>query len=78
MAAEVVQLKSRETNPDAIALVEGLLARLRSGEAVAVAFVEVCRGQLVATEYDCGREYHALNSGAARLAHRLASVEDSE
>jgi hypothetical protein len=59
-------------NEDAIALVEGLLERLRSGESVAVAFVEVFRNRSVATAWCESESYHLLNSGAAGLAARLA------
>lgn len=61
-----------DRNDDAIQLVEGLLERLRSGEALAVAIVEVQKGGNVATAFSKGLHYHALNSGAARLAARLA------
>jgi hypothetical protein len=65
-----------EVNAEAVELVEQVLARLRSGHAVAVAFVEVGRGGVVATGWCESNEYHRLNSGAARLANRLAAVPD--
>lgn len=60
-------------NSDAIELVEEVLSHLRSGEAVAVAIVEVLKAGNVATSYCASQSYHQLNSGAARLAARLAS-----
>lgn len=65
-------LPAPEINRCAIEMVEGLLERLRSGEAVAVALVEVKADGFVATGYSKSRHYHHLNSGAATLAHRLA------
>lgn len=61
-----------ERNEDAIQLVEGVLERLRSGEVLAVAVVEVQKGGNVATAFSKATHYHALNSGAARLAAQLA------
>lgn len=70
----VIELRAARTsvNDDAIELVEGLLERLRSGDALAVAIVEVRRDREVATAYSASDQYHYLNSGAARLAARLA------
>lgn len=69
-----------EVNTEAVDLIERMLERVRSGEVVAVALVEVKRGGVVATAYSNSRtgHYHGLNSGAARLAHRLAAVGDDE
>lgn len=78
MNGELVKLVPKPTsneamvNSDAVELVEGLLERLRSGEAVAVALVEVQKGNVVATAFSKSMYYHQLNSGAARLAARLA------
>lgn len=63
---------ARMPNRDAIDMVEGLLSRLKAGDSVAVAFVDVKPGGYVATAWACGGHYHALNSGAAILAARLS------
>jgi hypothetical protein len=61
-------------NSDAIALVEGTLERLKSGKVIAVAVVEVeADSGSVGTHYSKADSYHHLNSGAARLAARLAN-----
>lgn len=67
-----------QINKNAIELVEEILVRLKSGESVAFGFVEVRKARTVATGYsDCkDGAYHLLNSGAARLAARLANVDD--
>jgi hypothetical protein len=69
-----------EVNEDAADMLRQLLARVESGEALAIAVVEVMRGGGVATGYSNSRSgnYHALNSGAARLANRLAAVADDD
>ena len=63
-------------NGDAIELCEGLLERLRSGESVSIAFVEVKRSRVVATAWSKSDTFHFLNSGAAILATRIASETD--
>lgn len=70
----VVEFKriAKGANGDAIDLVEGLLERLKAGECVAVALVEVKKDGCVATAYSHSDSYHFLCSGAARLAARLA------
>lgn len=75
-----LSVAEREVNGDAAELLRGLLARIESGETVAIAFVEVQRAGMVSTAYSNSRTgcYHALNSGAARLAHRLAAVGDDD
>lgn len=67
-----------EINEEAVEAAEEVLARLKSGEAVAFAYVLVLKGRIVATGYVKGLAgcYHTLNSGAARLAHRLASEDE--
>lgn len=67
-----------EINAHAIELCEQLLERLKSGAAVAAAFVEVGANRGVATAWSQSMHYHSLNSGAARLANRLASVVDDD
>jgi hypothetical protein len=57
---------------EAIELVDGVLARLKSGESVAAAIVEVKPGGLVAQGWSGGPYHHELSSGAATLAWRLA------
>lgn len=69
-------LVQQNTNQDAVELVEQLLERLWSGEVVDVALVQVTRDGSVSTVWSKGESYHRLNSGAARLANRLASEED--
>lgn len=59
-------------NDDAIELVSGVLERLRKGETIAVAVVEVLSAGGVGTHYSKSDKYHQLNSGVARLAARLA------
>lgn len=76
MTAKVALIQQcPKTNDDAIALVEGLLERLKAGEAVSVAVVEVLKSKTVATAWSDSPDgnYHLLNSGVARLAHRLAA-----
>lgn len=58
---------------DALELAEQVLARIRSGETVSLAVVEVRKDRSVACAWSQGDSYHRLNSGAARLANRLAS-----
>ena len=58
---------------DALELAEQILARVRNGETVSLAVVEVRRDRSVACAWSSGDSYHRLNSGAARLANRLAS-----
>lgn len=65
-----------QNNGDAIELCEGLLERLRNGDSVAVAFVEVKRSRVVATAWSKSDTFHFLNSGAAILAARIASETD--
>lgn len=66
------------TNQAAIDLAEEVLGRLRSGETIAFAVVEVRKARTVATGYVAADQYHLLNSGAARLAVRIASEVDDE
>lgn len=62
-----------EVNHDAVLLIEGVLERLKSGKSVAVAVVEVLDRSDVACAFSRSTYYHQLNSGAARLAARLAA-----
>lgn len=76
----VVHLRQVELyrNQQAIDACKQLLARLENGEAVAAAFIEVGRAGEVATAWFNSDDgcYHSLNSGAARLASRIAGVAD--
>ena len=72
MTDNVVKLAPREVNQEAIEIVEDVLARLKSGESLAVAVVEIRQGRTVGTAYSASDYYHELNSGAARLAARIA------
>lgn len=80
--SDVVPLKKVElyVNHEATDRVAALLERLRAGDVVAMAFVEVARGGRVATAYSNSEmgHYHSLMSGASRLQHRLASVGDDD
>lgn len=66
----IVQIKD-EVRPEVIEFLEAALERARSGDIIGVALVEVSKGRDVAFDH-VGESYHLLNSGAARLAARLA------
>ena len=69
--------ENMEINDAAIETVSGLLERLKSGEALAVAFVEAKKGGLVSTYSNFGiDQYHHIVSGCTRLTQRVAKVED--
>lgn len=79
--AEVLSLVSappEAIDPDLLERAEELLARVKSGETLALATVEVQRGRIVQTGWSDNGYYHELNSGAARLANRLASIPPDE
>lgn len=64
-----------EKNEVAVERLGEILERFKSGESLAFAIVEVKRAGTVATQYvSDGKSYHELNSGAATLAHRIASA----
>lgn len=63
-------------NDEAIAMCEIVLERLRTGESVAFGFVEVTRERTVTIGWARSEVYHLLNSGAARLACRIAAEND--
>lgn len=71
--AELRVLDDRPVNSDALQLAEATVERIKSGEVIAVAIVEVRRERTVAIAYSRSDQYHLLNSGAARLANRIAS-----
>lgn len=82
--SDVVPLKKVDlyVNEEAVRGVEALLERLRSGETVALALVEVRRANTVADGFfnsEMGH-YHLLMSGSARLHARLAMIpgDDNE
>ena len=56
---------------DLVAFVEDLLARVKSGETIGLAIVEADRARNVSCGWS-GGSYHLINSGAARLAHKMA------
>ena len=71
--ADVVSIGA---NFEAIKTTERVLEDLKSGKIVAVGFVLIHDDLAVGTGWSQGPHYHHLNSGAARLAARLATVED--
>lgn len=77
MTAEVKTLRPVETviNTECLELLEESISRVRAGETTSLAIVEVQKGGNVATCFHCSGQYHQLNSGAARLAARLASEQ---
>lgn len=76
--AEVVALVENDVNHDAVALIRETLDRAEKGEVIAVAIVEVRKARTVATAVSKSECYHALNSGAARLAAHLANIPDED
>lgn len=63
-------------NEDAIGLVEEVLARLKAGETLSLAVIEVKKQRTVGIAWSVNENYHELMSGAARLQARLALMED--
>jgi hypothetical protein len=63
---------------DLLEMIEELLLRARTGLVLGLALVEHRHGDEVAIEYTGPNSYHHLNSGAARLAHALASKQQGE
>lgn len=61
---------------DLVAFVQELLARVEAGQVTAVGTVEVEQGGKVCVGFCHKSYYHQLNSGAARLAARLATLTD--
>jgi hypothetical protein len=66
----IVQIKS-DVREEVVEFLERALERARAGETIGVAIVEVSKGREVAIDH-VGESYHLINSGAARLAARLA------
>jgi len=73
-----IGLAAASVNREAIELAEEVLERLRSGETIAFAVIEVRKARTVGTAYVAADQYHLLNSGAARLAVRIASEVDDD
>lgn len=67
----VVALRPSST----VDVLRAALSRAEAGELVGVAIVQAHRDG-VDLEWAGDAEYHKLNSGAARLAHKLAAIED--
>jgi len=64
-----------EPDHDLLEYIEALLERVLAGKTVAIATVEVEQANTVAVGFcNNGNHYHQLNSGAARLAARLATM----
>lgn len=61
-----------EIHTDTVNLLRDVLAKAEAGEIIAVAIIAVEKARTVATAWSQSDQYHLLNSGAARLAHRLA------
>lgn len=57
---------------EVVDMLEKSLARAREGEVIGLAIIEVNRAGVVSNAYTHHKNYHSLNSGAARLAYRLA------
>ncbi|MGE0751850.1 MAG: hypothetical protein AB7F39_06685 [Variibacter sp.] len=66
---------SVRANMDAIKLAEEALHRLKSGRSCALAVVLVDEDGCVTAAWSRSTSYHQLNSGAARLAARIALQE---
>ena len=57
-------------------LLEDVLRMAKDGDITAVAIVLVHRGRKTSGAWTSGADYHLLNSGAARLATKLAMDDD--
>ncbi|MCV9940924.1 hypothetical protein OIU35_31625 [Boseaceae bacterium BT-24-1] len=68
-----IKVAESPVNESALELVEETMARVKTGEVIAVAIIEVRKARTVATSISTSSAYHELNSGAARLAARLAT-----
>lgn len=69
--------KTSRINQSALEMAQSLVERIKSGEVVTIAVVEVRADKVIAaacSDRPVGT-YHLLNSGAARLAHMLAGEE---
>jgi len=73
MSVTPLNVVADPVNESALNLVEETLARIKSGEVISVAIVEVRKSRMVATCVSKGAAYHEMNSGAARLAAQLAN-----
>lgn len=68
----------RTADADVIRALTEMLERAQRGEIIALAAVEVNPARCATTQYICGTGYHTLNSGVARLAHRIAGEQGEE
>lgn len=63
-------------SPAVVDLLTTLLERAKAGEILDMAYVIALRGRNVQCGVSTGSEYHLINSGAARLAAKLAAMDD--
>ena len=68
-----LKVAERPVQQKVLTLAEEVLARVKSGQTVALAVVEVLPAGDVAIQTAHEGRYHYLNSGAARLAAHLAT-----
>jgi hypothetical protein len=71
-----IEIAKRPVNEAALKLVRELLEQVEKGEVTGVGIVAVEPAGEVTTAYTTGERYHYLNSGCARLAAQVASIED--
>lgn len=67
-----------DPDPELVEFVEEILARVKAGKVIAIGTAEVEQGGKVAVGFCHKNHYHQLNSGAARLSARLATIETRE
>lgn len=70
------RIAERSVDEDVLALAEEVVERVKAGETVSLAVVEVHPAGNVSWRRVTERNYHALNSGCARLAAAMASEQD--
>jgi len=66
----------RADDPELLAMIEELLVRARDGHVMGIAIVEHQRGDAVVVQVSRAGNYHYVHSGAARLAHMLAGIDN--
>jgi hypothetical protein len=66
----------RQPEPEVVDMLAQALKKAKAGQVLAVGVVLVGPGGAVGTMYASKNHYHELNSGAARLAHRICNEED--
>lgn len=74
----VIRIGPQPSQPELIDMAEALLRRVRDGLVIGLALVEHREGDEVAIQTYGPASYHQLNSGAARLAHMLASATEED